>query len=110
MYPIELFLEYGIITIRIFILIRLEYEGVMQSSNQKDMATYAMDRYAYYVCFKCSKVYYGGEARCDAEMGDKYNPQELICGACSDVARAKVNTISFFFWCIEPTDYYFCFI
>lgn len=49
-----------------------------------------MDRYAYYVCFKCNKAYYGGEARCDAEMGDKYNPQELVCGGCSDVARAKV--------------------
>lgn len=50
-----------------------------------------MDRYAYYVCFKCSKAYYGGEARCDAEMGEKYNPQELVCGGCSDVARAKVG-------------------
>lgn len=49
-----------------------------------------MDRYAYYVCFKCRKAYYGGEARCDAEMGDKYNPMELVCGGCSDVARAKV--------------------
>lgn len=68
---------------------RLEYEGIVQSA-QKDLATYAMDRYAYYVCYKCSKAYYGGEARCDAEMGDKYNPQELVCGGCSDVARAKV--------------------
>lgn len=50
-----------------------------------------MDRYAYYVCFKCNKAYYGGEARCDAEMGDKYNPQELVCGGCSDIARAKVR-------------------
>lgn len=49
-----------------------------------------MDRYAYYVCYKCNKAYYGGEARCDAEMGDKYNPQELVCGGCSDIARAKV--------------------
>lgn len=76
---------------RFIYLNRLEYEGILQSSNQKDMAAYAIDRYAYYVCFKCSKAYYGGEARCDAEMGDKYNPQELVCGGCSDVARAKVN-------------------
>lgn len=69
----------------------LDYEGVLKSAgNHKDMATYAIDRYAYYVCFKCSKAYYGGEARCDAEMGDKFNPSELVCGGCSDVARAKV--------------------
>ena len=24
---------------------------------------FAMDRYAYYVCFKCQKAYFGGEAR-----------------------------------------------
>ena len=24
---------------------------------------FAMDRYAYYVCFKCKKAYFGGEAR-----------------------------------------------
>lgn len=70
---------------------RLEYEGIVQSANQKDLAAYAMDRYAYYVCFKCHKAYYGGEARCDAEMGEKYNPMELVCGGCSDVARAKVQ-------------------
>lgn len=71
----------------------LEYEGIVQAANQKDLAAYAMDRYAYYVCFKCSKAYYGGEARCDAELGDKHNPQELICGGCSDVARAKVSNL-----------------
>lgn len=82
----------------LFTLNRLEYEGIIQSTNQKDMAAYAMDRYAYYVCFKCSKAYYGGEIRCDAEMGDKYNPQELVCGGCSDVARAKVMEIIHFRW------------
>jgi hypothetical protein len=34
--------------------------------------------------------YFGGEARCDVELGEKYNPEELICGGCSDVSRAKV--------------------
>lgn len=80
--------------LQIFIISKknsLEYEGINQSTNQKDLSTYAMDRYAYYVCYKCNKAYYGGEARCDAEMGDKYNPQELVCGGCSDIARAKVH-------------------
>mgnify|MGYP001314628556 CR=1 FL=1 len=50
-----------------------------------------MDRYAYYVCFKCGKAYFGGEARCDlgAGAGDAFNPEELVCGGCSDVSIAN---------------------
>ncbi|XP_075230357.1 E3 ubiquitin-protein ligase MYCBP2-like isoform X2 [Lycorma delicatula] len=70
-------------------LMRLEYEGL--DKGRADPATYAMDRYAYYVCFKCSKAYYGGEARCDAELGgSEFDPSELVCGACSDVSRAQM--------------------
>lgn len=35
-------------------LMRLEYEGC--PSNFDDPATYAMEKYAYYVCFKCKKA------------------------------------------------------
>ena len=50
-----------------------------------------MDRYAYYVCFKCGKAYFGGEARCDLEAGagDAFNPEELVCGGCSDVSQVR---------------------
>lgn len=34
----------------------LEYEGIIKTTDHKDLASYAMDRYAYYVCFKCQKV------------------------------------------------------
>ena len=53
---------------------------------------FAMDRYAYYVCFKCGKAYFGGEARCDldAGAGDAFNPEELVCGGCSDVSQAQM--------------------
>ncbi|KAL3283868.1 hypothetical protein HHI36_018037 [Cryptolaemus montrouzieri] len=79
-------------------LMRLEYEGLHTvdaivtpgARFHNDPAAYAMDRYAYYVCFKCNKAYYGGEARCDAEVGENYDPTELVCGACSDVARAQM--------------------
>ncbi|XP_044762914.1 E3 ubiquitin-protein ligase MYCBP2 [Coccinella septempunctata] len=79
-------------------LMRLEYEGLHKAEAvvtpgarfYNDPASYAMDRYAYYVCFKCNKAYYGGEARCDAEVGENYDPTELVCGACSDVARAQM--------------------
>lgn len=71
---------------------RLEYEGVLQAGGPVDLTDMndAMERYAYYVCFKCKRAYYGGEVRCDAEMGDNFNPEELVCGACSDVARAQM--------------------
>ncbi|XP_042905926.1 E3 ubiquitin-protein ligase MYCBP2-like [Parasteatoda tepidariorum] len=81
-------------------LMRLEYEGLHKAEAittpgarfYNDPASFAMDRYAYYVCFKCKKAYYGGEARCDAEAGagDDYDPTELVCGGCSDVSRAQM--------------------
>lgn len=79
---------------------RLEYEGLHRSETIttpgarffNDPAGYAMERYAYYVCCKCSKAYYGGEVRCDVEagVGEDYDPNELVCGACSDVSRAQM--------------------
>uniref|UniRef100_A0A8C2BF53 RCR-type E3 ubiquitin transferase n=1 Tax=Cyprinus carpio TaxID=7962 RepID=A0A8C2BF53_CYPCA len=81
-------------------LMRVEYEGLHKSEAittsgarfYNNPAGFAMNRYAYYVCFKCKKAYFGGEARCDAEagQGDDYDPRELICGACSDVSRAQM--------------------
>ena len=44
-----------------------------------------MDQYAYYVCFKCGKAYFGGEAG----AGDAFNPEELVCGGCSDVSQVS---------------------
>lgn len=46
-------------------------------------------------CCVYFKAYYGGEARCDVEMGDNFNPEELVCGGCSDVARAQVIVLSY---------------
>lgn len=45
-------------------LLRLEYEGLLSSDAiatpggrfYNNAAGYAMDRYAYYVCYKCNKV------------------------------------------------------
>lgn len=68
----------------------IKYEGIVKDTESRDLTNLAMDRYAYYVCFKCQKAYYGGEARCDVEIGEKFNPEELVCGGCSDVARAQM--------------------
>jgi len=79
---------------------RLEYEGLSKCEAvttkgarfYNDPESFAIERYAYYVCFKCGKAYYGGEAQCDADagLGDSYNPEELVCGGCSDVSRAQM--------------------
>ena len=79
-------------------LMRLEYEGLSKSEAvmakgarfHNDPSGFALERYAYYVCFKCGKAYYGGEAQCDEARGDDYNPEELVCGGCSDVSRAQM--------------------
>lgn len=47
-------------------LMRLEYEGLYKSDEitmqdsrfYKDPEGFAMERYAYYLCFKCNKVLY----------------------------------------------------
>ncbi|XP_065845558.1 E3 ubiquitin-protein ligase MYCBP2-like isoform X3 [Oscarella lobularis] len=81
-------------------LMRLEYDNMHKCEAittprlefYKQPAAFAMKRYAYYVCFKCKKAYYGGEARCieQAGLSDEYDPSELVCGGCSDVASAQV--------------------
>ncbi|ELU16916.1 hypothetical protein CAPTEDRAFT_222007 [Capitella teleta] len=81
-------------------LMRLEYEGLHQAEAitaagarfHGDPSGYALERYAYYVCYKCKKAYFGGEVRCEeqAGMADEYDSTELVCGACSDVSRAQM--------------------
>eukprot|EP00753_Platysulcus_tardus_P011481 PLAT3292.30.p1 GENE.PLAT3292.30~~PLAT3292.30.p1 ORF type:complete len:1705 (-),score=914.67 PLAT3292.30:92-4642(-) len=53
-----------------------------------DLAAYAMDRFAYYRCFKCEHAYYGGERAC-GEAGREIDPSELICGGCSPFAASS---------------------
>lgn len=44
-------------------------------------------------CLWCSQAYYGGEARCvvQADMSMDYDPNELVCGGCSNVEGAQVS-------------------
>jgi RCR-type E3 ubiquitin transferase len=49
------------------------------------------------------QAYYGGEARCDVEMGENFNPEELVCGGCSDIAKAQVKKFFQHFKEFEPT-------
>ena len=47
---------------------------------------YALARFAYYECFKCSTPYFGGKKECenqrDMNMGD-FKKEELVCTQCA---------------------------
>ncbi|QQP38463.1 Putative E3 ubiquitinprotein ligase MYCBP2like [Caligus rogercresseyi] len=83
-------------------LMRLEYEGlnVCEALNQKgsryykDPISLALDRYAYYVCFKCGKAYFGGEAHCEGALGDedKFNPRNSF-GSNVSQARERLSGV-----------------
>mgnify|MGYP007113763676 CR=1 FL=1 len=50
----------------------------------QDPLEYAMDRYNYYLCFRCKKPYFGGERACDQPAGysSTFDESELVCGSC----------------------------
>lgn len=71
---------------------RLEFEGLSKAKELVDPTSkwhnnrdgYSMDRYAYFMCAKCSHPYFAGQRRCDAGEDDKpFDPADLVCGACS---------------------------
>lgn len=39
---------------------------------------YAMDRFAYYLCNKCKKPYFGGEKQCAVAAPEDFDPEELV--------------------------------
>ncbi|XXQ35895.1 RING-type domain-containing protein [Plasmodiophora brassicae] len=48
---------------------------------------YAMDRFAYFMCHKCKRPYFGGMRQCGDMAGrdeENFNADELLCGGCSD--------------------------
>uniref|UniRef100_A0A8R1DYZ2 RCR-type E3 ubiquitin transferase n=1 Tax=Caenorhabditis japonica TaxID=281687 RepID=A0A8R1DYZ2_CAEJA len=78
---------------------RLEYDGLLTTPALTDPRSeffnqpeeYALDRYMYVLCHKCKKAYFGGESRCQAALdSSQYNPEELLCGGCSDTSGVQV--------------------
>ncbi len=47
---------------------------------------YALQRYAFYSCYKCHNPYFGGEASCAEEAPVSSDPKEFLCGSCSAAA------------------------
>ena len=46
--------------------------------------------YAYFMCFKCQKPYFGGRKNCaevmnNAQNAEGFNPKELVCPGCCDI-------------------------
>jgi len=48
-----------------------------------------MDRFAYYLCHKCKKPYFGGEKQCAVAAPENFDPEELICGGCAPGAAEQ---------------------
>jgi len=76
---------------------RLEFEGLSKAKEVTDPSSkffnnrdrYAMDRYAYFMCAKCTQPYFAGQRRCDAGEEEKpFDPADLVCGGCSGSAPA----------------------
>jgi len=75
---------------------RLAFEGLDKDPSITDPAgrfhnrpvDFAMDRFAYYPCFKCGQPYFGGQRRCDAgNQNQAFQAEELVCGGCSGVGQ-----------------------
>ncbi|OMJ78568.1 hypothetical protein SteCoe_21592 [Stentor coeruleus] len=70
---------------------KFENEGEDRIKNPKDTyyndpERYALDRYSYYMCFKCKKPYFGGKKDCEQNNDQaKFNPEELVCPSCSAI-------------------------
>lgn len=62
---------------------RISQKGTKYYNNPQQ---FALDRLAYYSCYKCRKPYYGGMRRCEEagmQKDEKYKKEHLICGACA---------------------------
>eukprot|EP00039_Didymoeca_costata_P019796 m.338968 g.338968 ORF g.338968 m.338968 type:complete len:382 (+) comp18612_c0_seq1:72-1217(+) len=69
--------------------LRWQHENGALSSNPDADAIEAMDKYAYYMCYRCKKPYFGGEEDCAAAMENTFDPKDLVCGACVGMAGQK---------------------
>uniref|UniRef100_A0A7E4WAZ4 RCR-type E3 ubiquitin transferase n=1 Tax=Panagrellus redivivus TaxID=6233 RepID=A0A7E4WAZ4_PANRE len=80
--------------------LRLEYDGLLNhpaitseaSEFYNNPVGFALEKYVYVLCNKCGKAYFGGEASCQEALDSStaFNPEELLCGGCSDVAGAEI--------------------
>lgn len=92
---------------------RLDMEGMKNDPGAKENpAKYAVDTFAFYLCYQCKAPYFGGKKECGRMLGDgggegeggpapAFNPKELICGACSNTlgqADCRVHGDAYMEW------------
>ncbi|KAF0977518.1 hypothetical protein FDP41_003510 [Naegleria fowleri] len=74
-------------------LMRMDHEGLLKCEEvtnehgkyYKKPLEYAMNTFAYYLCYECKNPYYGGKIQCGGENDDEnedFNEQDLKCGSC----------------------------
>ena len=64
---------------------------------------WGVHRFAYYKCFNCAKLYYGGLRRCGVGAGVRPKPEELICPSCvpgAGEATCGKHGDEFIAWCV----------
>jgi len=57
-----------------------------------DPLGFALHKFAYYLCYKCSKPYYGGDYECAAAAPVKFDPSEMMCAGCSPIQSEDCPT------------------
>jgi len=73
-------------------LTRMQYEGLVQHGGDTNLADFAVNHYSYYECYVCKQPYCGGAVHCQQQVNiasEEIRASELVCGACSNVARAQ---------------------
>jgi hypothetical protein len=53
---------------------------------------YAMDRFAFYMCSKCRRPYFGGRRQCEEvamQQAEAFNKDQLLCGGCTSGPDVK---------------------
>lgn len=98
---------------------RAEYENLLSHTDitspdgkyYGNAAGFALDYFAFYMCFKCKKPYFGGQPRCNDGL-DRFDPSELICGSCSGVGleecpdHGKDGVVFKCRFCCSPSSWY----
>uniref|UniRef100_A0AC35TMX7 B box-type domain-containing protein n=1 Tax=Rhabditophanes sp. KR3021 TaxID=114890 RepID=A0AC35TMX7_9BILA len=84
-------------------LMRFRYEfsenELLKTSSEQQLIEIATEKYMYVLCFKCKRAYFGGDGACHAAVYGEgnsqipFNPEELVCGGCSDVLGGAVCTV-----------------
>jgi len=97
----------------------LDHDKRLSEPNGKyfnNPSLYALDIFAYYICYKCKNPYFGGRRACEEaarEDDAKYDAKELVCGSCcagTDGTRCNLHGRDYIEykckWCCDIATYF----